>query len=256
MIELSDGSLVSSSTDIKIKIWNPETGKLLKTFDSTFIQTQLVRLSDELLLSSGSTENKIMTWNITEGKLLKTTEISNFDFEIAQFVLLKDGNLAVSLYSLTDIIILNHKTGEEVRRIPSLNSDAKLALLIDGSLAIGKCDIAIWDVSRGELVKDIENSEVNSEVQVIEYMQLLSDGSLACAYSNQKIRIWSPKSGKLLKFFGFPSFESGNNYDNFGEFYGDGPIYMTTFNNVVLVSTQVLRAYGTTISKNLIVFWE
>ena len=66
------GLLASGSNDLTIKIWNAETGELLKTLRSHTRAVNSVTFNQNGMLASGSNDFTVKLWDVTTGELLKT----------------------------------------------------------------------------------------------------------------------------------------------------------------------------------------
>ena len=67
-----EGQLISVSHDQSIKVWNIETGKILKTLNGHTYWVFSLAITKEGKLISGSNDKKIKVWDIDSGKTLKT----------------------------------------------------------------------------------------------------------------------------------------------------------------------------------------
>lgn len=190
--ELSDYSLASASVDKTVKIWNPQSGQLLRSLEShTGGVTMLEQLLDGSLVS-GSFDGIIKIWCVNAGELLKTIEIGE---EIYSSKLLINGNFVCVTESKR--VIFDSQTKEIVQTIEN-NLFYSLSLLRDGSLAIGQTDsnITIWDVNTWKLLKTLKGHKDR-----IWRLKSLDDGNLVSGSENGEIKIWNPMNCQLLKTF-------------------------------------------------------
>ena len=67
--------LVSSSRDKTIKLWNPQTGQLIRTLEGNSADVFAVAFKpDGLMLASGGFDKSLRLWNPQSGKLIRTLE--------------------------------------------------------------------------------------------------------------------------------------------------------------------------------------
>lgn len=203
---LTDGTLASGSDDQTINIWNPQSGKLLRTISGHESDVTALEQLNNGLLASGSSDSTIKIWNITTGELVKNIEMTS---SISQFLVLVNGNLVIRLdRTISYIIILDVKTGDEVRRLEtidksydSVDSVINMVLLNDGRLAVSERNITIWNLCNADDSELVRIISPNDQNYFVWSLQLLGDGSLASGFSNGEIKIWDVTSGQLLKSF-------------------------------------------------------
>jgi len=186
---LNDGSLVSCSEDLTIKLWNTTTRKEIKTLEGTHTERShrapfrcvISKTLTNEIIATGSEHASIRLWNVTTG--LKIKELSYTTNETAKgvhsLILLTDGRLAagekdtkIRLWNLTDNRSLN------------LNSDCVVECLLqlnDEKLASGcekKSEIKIWNIKNGNLMKILESSEKGFLSFILLTNEIFASGSI------------------------------------------------------------------------------
>jgi serine/threonine protein kinase len=181
-------TVVSSSGDKTIKLWNLRTGELRRTLSGHSDQVLSVALSpDGQTLASSSWDQTIKIWNLrTEEFRLTLTEDSN---EVWSLTISPDGQTLASSSGDT-IKIWNLRTGK-LRRTLFGYSDTvwSVAISPDGQiLASGSDDytIKLWNLRTGELLHTLSghSSNVNS-VAFDAAGKILVSGS-----EDKTIKIW------------------------------------------------------------------
>jgi serine/threonine protein kinase len=186
LIQLRDGNLASVCFKA-IKLWNPQTGNCLKTFQEISAEiSYLIQLSDGNLASS-SADNIIRLWDSQTGKCFKT--LQGGSGTLAQ---LTDGTLA-SGSAEQQIKLWDLKTEKCLKAFKGNPYFWYLTQLSDGNLACGSGDdIKILDLKTGGCLKTLKGSS-----STISRLIQLSDGTLASASGNE-IKLWDLKTEKYV----------------------------------------------------------
>ena len=200
---LNDGTLVSCSEDLTIKLWNITTRKEIKTLKGTHTETGQSEpfrcvvsktLANEII-ATGSEHSSIRLWNITTG--LRIKELSQTTNETAKGVhsllLLNDGRLAagekdtkIRLWNIIDNSSLDLNSNCVVECLLQLN-DEKLASGCEKS-----SEIKIWNIKNGNLIKILESSE-NGFLSFV----LLTNEIFASGSSDGELIFWNISTGYI-----------------------------------------------------------
>jgi WD40 repeat protein len=185
-----DGKLLASgsgSWDKTIKLWQVDTGNLVRTLSGHWGGVRSVAFSpDGKLLASGGGDNTIKLWNVTTGAEVRT--LSDWAFSVA---FSPDGKLLASGGDDNTIKLWNVTTGAEVRTL-SGHSDwvFSVAFSPDGKLlASGSGDntIKLWDVTTGAEVRTLSGHS-----DWVTSVAFSPDGKLLVSGSDDKtIRVWN-----------------------------------------------------------------
>ena len=198
LVMTPDGkSLLSSSADKKIKIWDFSTGKEIRTLIEASIPINYFAISpDWQTLATGGTGNTIAIWDCDSGKKIRT--LKGHSSYVNYVAISPDGNKLASASADHTIKIWNLFSGKELLTLTGHSSYVNyIAITPDGrKLASASADntIKIWDLSSGkELLTLIGHSgSVNS-------LAITPDGrKLASASADHTIKIWDFSSGKEL----------------------------------------------------------
>ena len=147
-------TLVSSSGDQTIKLWNLQTGKLLRTLSGHSGTVWSIAISsDGQTLASGSSDNTIKIWKLGTGELLQT--LFGHTDRVISVTLSPDGKLLAS-GSVDKTIKIWNLSSRKLKSTLSGHSDwvNSIAISPDGqTLASGIGDtIKIWDLNTGSLL--------------------------------------------------------------------------------------------------------
>lgn len=194
----ADGkTLLSSSADKKIKIWNFSTGKEIRTLIEASIPINYFAISpDWHALATGDVGNAIAIWDFSTGKKVRT--LHGHSSYVNYVVISPDGKKLASSSADHTIKIWDFSTGKELLTLTGHSSYVNyIALMPDGKkLASASADntIKIWDFSTGKELLTLtgHSGSVNS-------LAISSDGKkLASASADNTIKIWDFSTGKEL----------------------------------------------------------
>ncbi len=199
-------TLASGSYDKTVKLWDANSGRLIRTFFGHSERITSVAFSpDGKTLASGSSDNTIKLWNASSGKLIRTL---SGDSIILSVVFSSDGKTLASGSEDTTIKLWNASSGLLIRTL-SGHSDYvnSVAFSPDGkTLASGSSDktIKLWDVSSGQLIRTIarrsENDYVYGYSGHVNSVAFSPDGKmLASGGLGGEIKLWNVSSSQLIR---------------------------------------------------------
>ncbi|WP_448268767.1 WD40 repeat domain-containing protein [Nostoc sp. DSM 114159] len=158
--------------------------------------TSVVISPDGETLVSGCADKTIKIWNLNTGKLIRTTEDLG---KISSVAISPDGNfLAVgsSQHPKSNVRVLNANSGKLIHTLLGHQKPVNcIAISPDGQiLASGSNKIKIWNLHKGERICTLwHSSAVNAAA-------ISPNGTiLASASSDNKIRLWNPRTGDPLR---------------------------------------------------------
>ncbi len=191
-------TLASGSDDTTIKLWNLQTGKLLRTLSGHSSYVLSVAISpDGQTLASASWDKTIKIWHLPTGKLLRT--LSGHSHEVWSVVFSPDGQTLASSSNDTTIKLWNLETGKLLRTLSGHKSDV-LSVVVspDGqTLASASKDrtIKLWRLSSGKLLRTL-----SAHSDLLRSVSFSPDGqTLASASWDKTIKVWHLPTGKLLQ---------------------------------------------------------
>jgi len=191
-------TLVSSSGDKTIKLWNLDTGQLLHTLSGHSDTVRSISLSaDGRTLASGSGDKTIKLWNLETGKLLNT--IASNSGPVWSVAITSDGQTLVSGGEDGAIKLWNLQTGKLRRNLLAHSGRVfSVALSPDGqTCATGGIDktIRIWNLQTGKLLHTLAG-----HTDAVRSVIFSPDGQMLASSSWDKtIKIWNLQTGELLR---------------------------------------------------------
>ncbi len=192
-------TLVSGSGDKTIKLWDMDTGQLVRTLPEDSAAILSVALSpDGQILTSGSyaTQQAIKIWHLNTDKPRPTFGIASNVWSVA---LSPDGKNVASSSGDGSISIWNLQT-RTLRRTLIGHSDTvwSVAISPDGqTLVSGSKDktVKIWNFQTGALLRTLSGHSDR-----VRSVAISPDGQTVVSSSwDKSIKIWNLQTGKLLR---------------------------------------------------------
>jgi len=197
----SDGkTLASRSGDNTIKLWNPETGKEIRTLKGHAGVVWSISFNlDGKTLASSSADKTIKLWNVATGKQIRTLKGHAGDVLSINFSL--DGKTLASCSRDKTIKLWNVVTGKQILTLKdhagevlsvSFSPDRK-------SLASGSHDqtIKLWNVETGKEIRTLKGHE--GKVWSVSFSP--DSKTLASGSEDKTIRLWDPNTEKETRTF-------------------------------------------------------
>jgi len=188
--------LASGSSDRTIRLWNPSTGELLRSFPGLpdVVISMAFFSVDGRLLASAHFDKAIRLWNLHTGELLHTlTGHSRAVDSVAispdrQALASGSRDWTVKLWDLQTGKLLRSFLGhsDEVRSV-AINTDGWI--LASGSSGLNDHTIRLWNLHTGELL-----CTITQDVDLVYCLAFSPDGKiLVSGGSDESIKIWGKK---------------------------------------------------------------
>jgi WD40 repeat protein len=199
-----DGRYVAGGdADNKIKIWNAETGEVIKTLEGHSDWINSVAFSpDGRYLASGSKDKTIKIWNIEKIWDLEKEEaehtLNGHSDEVRSVAYSPDGRYLASASWDKTVKIWRTSTGKMWQEFTNHSNEVKaVAYSRDGRyLASGSNDntIKIWDIEKGEELHNLTgHSDYVNAVVFSPNSRYLASGS-----GDKTVRVWDVATGQEL----------------------------------------------------------
>ena len=189
--------LASKSFDETIKIWNPNTGQLLRTIH-TSRGGQIAFSPDGNMLASGDTEDKVVNlWDPNTGELLKV--LKGHPGNVSYVTFSPDGTMLASGDSEDTIRLWNPDTGELLRILHPKKLDS-ITFSADGSIiangGAGDANVKVWNPDTGEHLHTLE--PVVDDVFDVAFSP---EGHMLASAGWGGIDLWDASTGELVRSF-------------------------------------------------------
>jgi WD40 repeat protein len=202
-----DSALLASGAvdDRVVRLWNPQTGKQVRTFEghSDWIRSVAFSLDGDIL-ASASTDQTIKLWDVQSGRLLRTLEgHTNWVNSVA---FSPDGETLASSSRDGTVRVWDVATGEQQRDFsfetelnPATNEllwTTGVAFNRDGdTIAVGTLDGVVYllDAKTGDVKRDLRG---HTDVIVFRGLTFTPDGkTVLSASADSTIRAWNAETG-------------------------------------------------------------
>jgi len=192
-----DSTLVTSSIDSTIKVWNKLSGIILREIKQPVGIAYMDISRDGKYAATGSYDSKVRIWNLTDGALVK--EFTGHTGTVWCVAFSEDGNKIASSGDDAIVKIWDVQTGKLLR---NLIGHTRIVWSVkfsrDGSkIASSRFDYTfkLWNVADGSLLWD--NKEHTETVVDLDFSH--NGNMLATTSDDKKIRIWDFEQHKLLQ---------------------------------------------------------
>ena len=199
-----------------IKIWDVESGRLIRTFYPDYIQhsmTNCVEFSpDSKLLAGSSLDGIVRIWDVDSGKLLHSLKHRPTNtaapFYNCRLNFSNNGEMLATAVSYQNVRVWDVETGNLLQTYTHIHSpsgfkqevyngiftnDDKQVITADGNVSA-----KVWDVKSGELLATFSNPVIRKHGSR-SYVTLSNNGKLVLLYSDYfSPEIWDLKTGALL----------------------------------------------------------
>jgi len=197
-VQLIDGRILSYSVDKTFRIWNHESGALIKVVtDVPSWALGVQELTSDRLIS-WSRDNTITVWSLKTGK--STATLAGHISKILS-VKLVGKNKLLSWSKDGDLRLWNTSTGNSLSILSGHNTEVR------GVLQLQDEKFVFWSNDKTLRVWDAESSKCNTifkgHNQPISGAIVLSESCLLSWSTNNECLIWSLKSGELIEKINF-----------------------------------------------------
>jgi WD40 repeat protein len=193
--------VVSASNDQTLKVWDIETGEIVRTLDDHTGWVNAVAVTPDgrfVVLASGDGTLKML--DIETGEIVHTL-VGHIGSVNAVAVTL-DGRFAISGSDDPTLKIWDIQTGEIVHtRVGHIGSVNAVAVTLDGRFAISVSynqfdqTLTVWDIETGEIVRTLEG-----QTSLVNVITMTPDGRFAVSVSGDgTLKVWDIETGEIVR---------------------------------------------------------
>jgi WD40 repeat protein len=196
--------LASGGYDNRIRLWDPDTGKELRTLEGHKSYVNCIALSaDGKWLASGSQDHDLRIWEVDTGKVWRRFRGHNAPIE--RLALSPNGKVLASSCQAGTLRLWDTDTGKEIRSLPIDAGARVLAMTFTPDSKHfafnNRSDkgIQLVDVAEGKVVRTFQGHKdhVYGLIFTADGKTLISGGA------DHTIRFWDVASGKERRRYGY-----------------------------------------------------
>ncbi|HVF09682.1 MAG TPA: protein kinase [Abditibacteriaceae bacterium] len=186
--------LASASAENTIKLWEVETGKLLRTLEALHAATAVAYSPDGLWLASGGADKAVRIWNTRTG-MLEQMLLGHRD-KVTSVAFASDGATLASASCDSTVKIWdathNFQAGKLLGTLEHSGAVSSVTFSPDSRLlAFGSYDktVRLWDAQTGDLLETLHgHTDKVTSVAFAPNGRTMASGSL-----DKTIRLWRPR---------------------------------------------------------------
>ncbi|QSJ16436.1 serine/threonine protein kinase [Nostoc sp. UHCC 0702] len=193
-------TIASASHDRTIKLWNLQTGKLIRTIYGHSLPVLSVAISpDGQTLTSGSLDETIKQWNLSNGQQIRSIKADGYVAWNNAIAITSDNQIIATGSADKTVRLWNYTTGQRLRTLYG-HSLPVLSVAISSNgqtLASGSTDktIRVWDMRTGQQLYTLpQHTSWVTCLAISPDNRILASGSL-----DKTIKLWDINTGKLLR---------------------------------------------------------
>lgn len=195
-----DGSMAISFHNKKIKIWDIESGKVIRTFKGQDKDVSHVAITQNGLIAISVCNKSLSVWNIESGKLLHTLE--GHDDVITDIAITPDSCRVISASQDTSLKVWDLVSGQELQTLLGHSKSVnKVIVSPDGSLIVSMSKdgtLKVWDLS----FHSVTRTNTSRHSGLVCSVTISPNNKFALSASIDKnIKVWDLTNGKELRIY-------------------------------------------------------
>ncbi|WP_235440921.1 WD40 repeat domain-containing protein, partial [Limnoraphis robusta] len=191
-------TIVYGSWDNTIKVWNRETGELIRTLTGHGGKVYSVSISnDSKTIVSGSGDNTIKVWNL-ETPDAEPLTLKGHNGQVNSVSISNDSKTIVSGSDDNTIKVWNRETGEEIHTLKGHNGQVNSVSISNDSKTIvsGSEDynIKVWNLQTGAEIRTLTGHQ-----NWVKSVSISNDSkTIVSGSSDFTIKVWNLETGKEI----------------------------------------------------------
>ena len=198
-VALSGRQAVSGGQDNVLRLWDIETGLLLRTFDVQANRINAAAFSPDGREILTAAADRLRVWTVADGQAVRAMD--GHTGEVLSAAFSSDGRKAVSGGEDKTVKLWDLETGQALKTFEGHAGEVTSVAISGDGLRILSASkdttLKLWDVEKGELIKTLEGhaGAVTSAVFSPDGRQAVSGSS------DGAVKLWDLETGQPLKTF-------------------------------------------------------
>lgn len=189
--------VVSASFDSAIKIWDIETGELLRTLEGGAAIYAVAVTPDGERVVSACMDHTLKVWNLQSGMLLRTLE--GHSSSVYGVTVTPDGKRAVSASEDRTLKVWELETGAVLRTLEGHTAAVRgVAVAPDGRLAISASEdrtLKVWHLETGKMFRTLKGHSAS-----VNGVAITPDGKrVVSASEDRTLKVWDVETGFVFR---------------------------------------------------------
>ncbi len=199
--------LASASADTTLKLWDVQSGELLRTLEEYTSEVWGATLQGGevwgvafdprgMMLASASEDARVKLWDVQSGKLLRT--LKGHTERVLDVVFEPQGGMLASASNDGTVKLWDASSGELLRTLEGHEGAVKgVAFDAQGGM-LASSNFELWDVQSGKLLRKLwGNWGCKDLARGVAFDP--QGGMLASSSNDKTVKLWDAHSGKLLR---------------------------------------------------------
>ncbi len=203
--------VLTGSKDESIRLWELESGILIRILDPETNVRSLAFSSDSKLAIAGDGSGRIDAWDVESGQKFQTISSRRGSTESQALGVFPDGKRVVAGYAKNNLHVWDLETGELIhalggdeRRFHGVKGYVRaeagsLAILPDGQRVLGGYEsgkIKLWNAQSGKLIW-----EINAHSGPVYSLAITKDGKYVFSGSTDGLKKWHIRKKRMIRHY-------------------------------------------------------
>ena len=189
-VVVAGNRIVSGSQNGRIKVWDLNSGRLIRTLTGHSSYIRSVAVAGDRIVS-GSEDHTIKVWNLNSGQLIRTlTGHSRSVYSVAV-----SGNRIVSGSRDNTIKVWDLNSGQLIRTLTGHSNYVHSVSVAGNRIVSGSGDntIKVWDLNSGQLIRTLTGH--SNPVRSV----AVAGDRIVSGSEDGTIKVWDLNSGQLIR---------------------------------------------------------
>ena len=195
---LSDGRVVSGSDDGMLRVWDVESGQILRNLEGHSRGINAVAMLDSRRVISGSDDGTLRVWDVESGRTLQTL-MGHYPQGRVHAVAVLDSRRVVSVYDAGPLQVWDVESGKTLQTFEGHSGQVCAVAVLDSRRVVSGSygGLLVWDAESGKTLQTFARR------YTVKIHAVAASGGrwVVSGFSNKRLQVWDVESGKILQTF-------------------------------------------------------